>query len=82
MILGTKIFINFTKYPFAECIEKLQKEISNLIRENNIENVIETKITSNPINQINEKNHKPNDANIRNWTEKVFLSNNSAIKYQ
>jgi hypothetical protein len=31
IILGAKIFINFCKYPFEECIRKLRLEVSNAI---------------------------------------------------
>ena len=50
LILGSKIFVNFTKYSFEECMLRLRKEIKNLLPESfeldksNPKSILETKI--------------------------------------
>ena len=41
IIMGTKIFVNFTKYDYDECIRRLIMEIQPLHKQNVIENPIE-----------------------------------------
>ncbi|RMZ96525.1 hypothetical protein BpHYR1_008771 [Brachionus plicatilis] len=59
IILGTKIFVNFSKYPFDECIKRLKLEIDEQICE---DKKIAAKSESVP-NKINES-----DKSLENWT--------------
>lgn len=44
IILGSKIFIDFTKYEFTECIDRLYKEIDPLYSEKTHVPIIETTV--------------------------------------
>jgi hypothetical protein len=82
--LGAKIFINFEKYDFEECMRRLRLEIDSLISPNNTndddidkieikphQQLVETKI---PVNNIDIKRplpeaHSWNGALVKQWLE-------------
>jgi hypothetical protein len=78
IILGSKIFINFTKYTFDECVKRLKTEISSLISSENPlhppKSTELVRLTPKPvessqafIGSATGINHVQNQ--IQNWTE-------------
>lgn len=59
IILGTKIFVNFSKYPFEECMTKLLLEID--------EQICDKKTKNQPIMNKNNSSEKK----VQDWTNKV-----------
>ena len=74
LILGTKIFVNFTKYSFEECMIRLKKEIKNLAPES-----IELEKTSEfkPVLESKAPILVKQILNpVKNWTNKVRIKLN------
>ncbi len=82
--MGSKIFVNFTKYNFDECMMRLRKEIKSVLPEtselekSNPRSLIELKSPAphqpplQPLNTITLNNPK-------NWTNKVISKINITI---
>ena len=72
LILGTKIFINFTKYPFEECILRLKKELKNI---SPVSMVIEPNTSEPSLHAENKVQSEVKQITIsaKNWKNKVFL---------
>lgn len=66
IILGTKIFINFAKYPIEECMRKLKKEIQNFCIEKD-----EIKKEAAQTTALNTA-YK---SDVKNWSTEVIKTN-------
>jgi hypothetical protein len=83
IILGSKIFVNFSKYPFEECMRRLKFELQNVLGEKSPAN--ETK----PVSDSNETDNfgghgvpagSTKEANrAKNWSRNVSRSSFSYI---
>ena len=67
LILGSKIFIDFTKYDFEECIKRLIKEVIQFNESK--EDVKENEKLENEIKEPIEKKIIPKSINALNWSE-------------
>lgn len=76
LILGSKIFVNFTKYSFEECMLRLRKEIKNLLPESfeldksNPKSILETKILP-PLSILPPPINKLTINHPKKWTNEV-----------
>jgi hypothetical protein len=67
IILGSKIYIDFTKYNFEECIRRLKQEIIQINNQNIL--TANDSISKDPVK--NNNNSSINDTKkIENWNEK------------
>jgi hypothetical protein len=72
IILGSKIFVDFTKYSFDECTQRLMKEINNLVK---LKLLNHFRVEAKPINCLTQINNNNNHTN-----ESVLLWSNDQIK--
>ena len=54
--MGTKIYINFTKYPFQECINRLKDEVNSTIGATQTKKSIYQTRTQNNIPNLEDNN--------------------------
>jgi hypothetical protein len=66
--MGTKIYINFSKYSFEECINRLKDEVNSAIG-----SAIQTKKSINQTRSVNT-NSVPNPEKIKNDIDKWTVS--------
>jgi hypothetical protein len=85
IIMGDKIFINFTKYDHAECLRRLKQEVDSCKNIMHIAKVAEVASTSSapPIPVLVSTLNSPTNNDVENWGEaKVkewFLANNLSL---
>lgn len=91
IIMGDKIFVNFEKYPYEWCIEKIKKEIDAKLNKNNVS----AEITSSVVSGVQKMENMPkttlplishdvaitsNSKSTENWSDKevneYFVANN------
>ncbi len=46
IILGSKIFVNFTRYEFNECIRRLKVELDAVLKNSNSDRLLFEKVTA------------------------------------
>ena len=75
LILGSKIYIDFTRYEFEECITRVKKELKQHLSSSNFkENSVSLENSNN--NNINKKNvgrglvEKWNEKDVETWLSK------------
>ncbi|CAF1002161.1 unnamed protein product [Brachionus calyciflorus] len=73
IIIGDKIFVNFTKYDFDECMKRLSGEIRNLSVEENKE------MPKDEIKKISVENW--DDAKCKEWFDQNGLNMNIYKKF-
>ena len=64
--MGSKIFVNFTKYSFEECMIRLKKEIANATGDQ-----AEVKKSQTNLKQPNGEKNKPGVKKISDWSNQV-----------
>ena len=69
--MGTKIYINFTKYPFQECINRLKDEVNSTIGATQTKKSIYQTRTQNNIPNLEDNNkidiEKWSVNDVNNW---------------
>jgi hypothetical protein len=69
IILGSKIYVNFIKNPFDECIRKLEFEIQNHIRQRKAAYMdqVETDNTNRLISKVGV------ESRVEKWSKEVII---------
>ena len=81
IIMSDKIFVNFTKYDFDECIRRLKNEITSRSKSRENKNSKETPVTlSRSVKQtvalqtaVNEATKVPENVDVKKWSENDVL---------
>lgn len=72
IILGAKIFINFSKYEFDECMRKLKIEIKNAVVSNSsTDKENQNDLSKQTVTTLKRQVSKEKITKISNWTNDV-----------
>ncbi len=80
IILGSKMFINFRKYDFKECMRRLKNEVENIYKKNESQDL-------KPINSTNQTSHEANismishDKPVNSINDKLLWSESDVNKW-